>query len=245
MMQTRLIGVAFMAVFAATQALAQNAASTTPDYAPFEAGSAPAVRLPSTMGVPVTGVQPKPSAPAIPAEKPGMAVPAKPAQMKKPVAPKAPRPAQNPGIAAAAPRYTAGMAIAGKAKVVDGSVLTVGSVAVRLEGADAPGLGQDCKTAAGLPWHCGEAARRALAEVADGERVSCVVAKQSGEGASATCSVRGISDLARYMVERGFAVPNEQGRRRYGAASAAASSSRTGIWTGTFEAPWTWRIRNQ
>lgn len=244
-MQIRLIGVAFLAAFAATQASAQNAASTVPDYSPFDAGRAPAVQLPGTAGVPLSGVQARPTVPSAPASRPAASAPKTLAAPSKAPAPKVARPAPMKPAQAAAPRYTAGMAIAGKAKVIDGSVLVVGKTPVRLEGVDAPGLGQDCKTAAGLPWHCGAAAKRALSDVAEGQGVSCTVAVQSGEGASATCSVRGIADLARYMVDRGLAVPNERGRLRYGNASAAASAARAGLWTGTFEAPWTWRIKNR
>lgn len=247
-MHMNLPGLTLVAALAAFPALAQDRAQV-PAFAPFDAaGSPPAIDLPQTAGVPI---------PAMPQAKASTSSSAKPENTIVPVqaapppeksaAPVASRPTATPTIPASAgtPRYTPGMSISGKASVVDGSVLVVGGNAIRLDGVDAPGLGQDCMTAEGLPWRCGATAKRTLAAVAEGERVACSVTEQSGDGAAAACSVRGIPDLARFMVESGFAVPNAHGRSRYESVAASARASRSGLWTGTFEAPWTWRLRHR
>lgn len=251
-MRKGLLGIAVLAgLAAATPSGAQETAAPEPAYAPFDAaGSAPPVRLPGTAGVPVSAAPtraattPSPAAQALP---PRTAPPKSADRAEKAPSPRTPAATQRAGQAASAakPRYVEGMRLSGKAKVLDGSVLVISATPVRLEGVDAPGLAQVCKTPAGLPWKCGAAAMRALAEVAQGEPMTCTVAEQSGEGASAVCSVRGIPDLGRYMVDRGLAVPNVHGRLRYGKAADQARSVRAGLWTGTFEAPWTWRLRNR
>mgnify|MGYP001057567523 FL=1 len=142
-------------------------------------------------------------------------------------------------------RYTAGLIISGKAKAYDGHSLVVDGHAIRLDGADAPGLLQICRTTAGVAWRCGEDAYRRLASLVDGKTVSCRVEQQVGEGAAAVCSMPGIKDVADLMVREGLAVPNGHDRGRYAGSADSARQARIGLWVGPFEAPWTWRARQR
>lgn len=57
--------------------------------------------------------------------------------------------------------------IAGRATVVDGDTLRIGEERIRLLGIDAPEARQECATAAGGTWRCGEMATAALAALAE------------------------------------------------------------------------------
>lgn len=205
------------------------------------AGAAPVVQLPRTGGVAVPErlvVQPVSPAPAA----------AAPTAVERAVLatqtarPQAPAPARRAAPASTSQSaYAFGMRIDGKASIVDGHTLHVAGHALRLHGVEAPGLTQSCRTRSGTAWPCGARARERLSQLVAGQAVSCVVDEPVGEGAAASCSARGVSDLGRIMVDEGLAVPNGHDRGRYARAAASARESRAGLWAGTFEAPWEFR----
>jgi endonuclease YncB( thermonuclease family) len=135
------------------------------------------------------------------------------------------------------------MVIEGPATVYDGQNLIVEGVPLRLDGAEAPALSQQCMTRKSLVWNCGRRAYDRLAEIASGRKVRCVVTEPLGSGAAALCSTVGISDIGAAMIRDGWAISNGHDRGRYAAVQMIAKSNRIGMWVGPFEAPWTYRAR--
>ena len=73
-----------------------------------------------------------------------------------------------------------GVALALADEVVDGDTLVVEGQPMRLFGVDAFELQQTCLDRTGQPWHCGVAAKAALAElVPDASQDVCAVVTQA------------------------------------------------------------------
>ena len=124
----------------------------------------------------------------------------------------------------------------GFARVGDGDSLAIGDARIRLEGIDAPELGQDC-TRDGASYPCGREARTALARLVEGTAVACEGRRRDRyDRLLARCAARGI-DLNRAMVEAGWAVSYGG----YADAEAEARHAGRGIWAGSFERPQDWR----
>jgi endonuclease YncB( thermonuclease family) len=130
-----------------------------------------------------------------------------------------------------------GTPLSGRAFVIDGDTLRVGSTRVRLTGLDAPELGQDCTDAGGKSWPCGERAKDFLAGLADRENALCASNGRDRYGRTlATCRVGG-TDLGSEIVRAGWAVAD----MAYFGEHAEAQSNKRGIWSGSFVAPAEWR----
>lgn len=124
--------------------------------------------------------------------------------------------------------------IAGTARVVDGDTLSVAGRRIRLQGMDAPEIGQTCERD-GKSWPCGTIARFALAEMAQRGEVFCTASGEDAyHRALARCTVGGV-DIAEELVRQGLAVA--YGRHGYTKAEADARAARRGMWAGTFENP--------
>jgi endonuclease YncB( thermonuclease family) len=142
-------------------------------------------------------------------------------------------------------RYVKGMILEGKVHVGDGHSLLVGNDPVRLNGIEAPGLKQMCFTMSGAAWRCGQAAAGRLKALAEGRKATCWVDAPAGEGAAATCTVQGIADLGRQIVEEGMAVTNQHSPEVYEVVQSQAKHDKAGLWVGTFDSPATWRKKNR
>lgn len=134
-------------------------------------------------------------------------------------------------------------AVTGTAEVIDGDTIQIGDVRIRLEGIDAPEIGQTCGRAWAGSWACGAAAKQALERMVSGRPVSCV---EKGHDAYrrllASCSADGVNLNAR-MVRDGFAWAFLKYSRSYVSEEAEARTRRVGVWQGDAEAPWTYRER--
>jgi endonuclease YncB( thermonuclease family) len=127
-------------------------------------------------------------------------------------------------------------------QVIDGDTLEVEGQRMRLYGIDAVELEQTCLDAHGQPWHCGAAAKAALAELVEGQAIACTVLDDTREdGYVAQCTVRDEIDLGGYMVRSGFALADPEVAEDYRADQAAAKAAAAGVWGGTFNPPWEWR----
>ncbi|MCC2111114.1 MAG: thermonuclease family protein [Hyphomicrobiales bacterium] len=124
----------------------------------------------------------------------------------------------------------------GKVRVVDGDSLAVLGERVRLEGIDAPELGQTCWNE-DREYACGSDARHHLADLIKGRAVLCSGARRDRfDRLLATCSI-GDLNVNRQMVRDGWAVSFGG----YEAEENAARSARLGLWRGKFDRPRDWR----
>lgn len=126
--------------------------------------------------------------------------------------------------------------LSGDATVSDGDSLEIAGIRVRLRGIDAPELDQRC-VRDGEEYRCGEEARDVLAALADRGPVECRGWEYDRFGRLLAHCMAGETDLNRAMVERGWAVAYGD----YGAEEATARETRTGLWSGSFEPPQSWR----
>ena len=125
--------------------------------------------------------------------------------------------------------------LTGRARIVDGDTLAVGSTRIRLADIDAPERSQTCGEAAD-PWPCGARAEAKLAELARGD-VTCQPEDRDRWGRIVAMCLSGDADLGAAMVRDGLALSTG----RYDAAQAEARAAGRGIWAGPFVAPAQWR----
>ena len=127
--------------------------------------------------------------------------------------------------------------IEGRAQVVGGDMLKVGTATVRLAGIEAPLADQRCAKGGKKTWRCGEAARAALDRQVRGKRVACDAGKADGEGLVVTlCRVDG-RDLAEELVRGGHVFATGSFLSSYGRLESAAREAKLGIWSGPAERP--------
>lgn len=130
--------------------------------------------------------------------------------------------------------------IGGHFIAVDGDTLAQAGARFRLEGIDAPEIGQSCG-ADGAPDHCGETARRRLAEWARHPAFTCRGGERDRYERLLVRCRAGDKDVNAALVREGFAVSYGD----YGREEAAARAERRGLWAGEFERPADWRRARQ
>ena len=135
--------------------------------------------------------------------------------------------------------------LAGIPTVIDGDTIVIGDARIRLEGIDAPEMDQVCLTAEGQCWKCGEAAKRAMAEMVEGKTISCPAAGQDRYGRTLSRCTIGPLEINARMVEEGWALSFVRYGDRYRAEEERAQAARGGLWAGAFIAPWDWRHRSE
>jgi len=132
--------------------------------------------------------------------------------------------------------------LSGRAMVVDGDTLTLGTETLRLFGIDAPEAGQTCTDGAGRDYDCGAAATRALESMVAGGRIDCTGDERDRCGRLIAVCHRDGRDLNRDMVAAGWARAFVHYSGAYAAQESAAASARRGLWAGGFESPWDFRV---
>jgi endonuclease YncB( thermonuclease family) len=131
--------------------------------------------------------------------------------------------------------------VAGGAEVIDGDTLTIGVVAIRLEGIDAPELGQRCALPAGGTWGCDEAAADRLVELTTGREVDCEPLERDPYGRIvAKCTAGGV-DLSAALAKEGLAWSFTRYSTTYADLEAAAKAQGLGIWQADTQPPWDYR----
>jgi endonuclease YncB( thermonuclease family) len=141
--------------------------------------------------------------------------------------------------------FLPGSNVTGNMLVVDGDSLRPrdSSHDVRLEGIDAPELGQRCQDARAVDYACGRKARNHLRQLAAGKDVTCRTNDVDRYQRSiSVCSAGGI-ELNRRMVADGWAISYRTGQ--FVREERAAKLARKGIWQGDFERPEDWRRLNR
>ncbi|PPC80534.1 MAG: succinoglycan biosynthesis protein [Hyphomicrobium sp.] len=134
-------------------------------------------------------------------------------------------------IAIAAPLPDGNAIVTGKAAVVDGDTIDVGSIRIRLHGIDTPERGQLCPDRiGGGTWRCGIRATEHLASIADSKNVSCTIRDRDiYKRPVSVCTIDGKEINAR-MVRDGYAWAFVKYSKDYVADEADARLARIGIW---------------
>ena len=140
---------------------------------------------------------------------------------------------------AAAPAQSA----AGQAIAVDGDLLEVGGVRVRLFGVDAPEARQSCERG-GQSWQCGQEAAALLGDLVQRGSVRCEQQDVDADGQPVAICTVGRIDLSDAMARAGMAVPLTDISEAYVQGAETARLHNLGIWAGTFEQPNEFRSQN-
>lgn len=120
---------------------------------------------------------------------------------------------------------------------IDGDTLLTKGERLRLEGIDAPELGQVCARPDGIPYACGADARRALMDLVDGGGWECSGTARDRYDRLLVICRRDVDELGRLLVASGVAIADG----RYLAEERMARQAGQGVWNGTFEQPADWR----
>jgi endonuclease YncB( thermonuclease family) len=124
----------------------------------------------------------------------------------------------------------------GPFQVVDGDTLSTGGRRLRLEGIDAPELGQECERG-GIRYDCGAAARLGLQSMIGEASWTCAGDRPDKYGRLlVSCRARD-ADMAEEMTRQGLVVSEDS----YGRAQEEAQLAGRGLWGGAFERPADWR----
>lgn len=147
---------------------------------------------------------------------------------------------------------TAARALApSRVAVVDGDTLRVDGKRVRLWGIDAPELEQACHDKTGAAYLCGVMAREALTAMIAGVQISCTQFDRDRYGRAVdVCTAEPVTlhdfDIGDAMVRAGWALDwARYSNRAYLEAEIEARQAGRGIWAGSFELPWIWRMEHK
>lgn len=121
---------------------------------------------------------------------------------------------------------------------IDGDTLSAGGERLRLQGIDAPERGQTCEDDRGMPWECGEEARRLLARLAADPGTECLGRERDRYRRLLVRCHAGTSNINAALVRQGMAIASG----RYAEEQVAARRERRGLWAGYFENPRDWRM---
>lgn len=150
-------------------------------------------------------------------------------------------------LSAIPPRETAALSVAehgtlsGRARVIDGDTLEIDGRHIRLEGIDAPEMGQTCGRHSIGSWKCGSAAADRLAALVAKRSVSCESRGNDKYGRMlGICFIDG-NDLNAQMVREGFAWAFVKYSQSYVRQEAEARVQHVGIWQGDAEPAWVYR----
>lgn len=147
----------------------------------------------------------------------------------------------SPGVFAQSP--AAEQIVEGKAQIIDGDTLQIGTRRVHLYGVDAPETDQTCERG-GKSWRCGMEATYAMAALLEFHWLVCRQREIDTAGDMVgVCRLGGPKGFSvnRKIVRSGWALALRPSGDDYAAAEQAARAAKVGLWSGSFVAPWEWR----
>ena len=125
---------------------------------------------------------------------------------------------------------------AGRPVIIDGDSIELAGVRMRLEGIDAPEIGQICQGPKG-GFDCGREARNQLRQMIGASQIACEGWQYDKYQRLLAACKAGTKGLNREMAASGWAVSYGG----YRAEEAAARKAKLGLWAGTFDQPQDWR----
>ncbi|MER8710277.1 thermonuclease family protein [Mesorhizobium sp. M1088] len=135
--------------------------------------------------------------------------------------------------------------IGGVASVIDGDTIEVHGQRIRFNGIDAPESRQYCSDAKGFAYPCGRRAADGLdAFLAASRPVQCTLVTWDRYGRFVgDCRRADGARVASWMVDQGQALDWPlYSHGAYAGQQAKAEAAKLGLWAGTFQAPWEWRL---
>ena len=138
--------------------------------------------------------------------------------------------------APSAPNLPTKNVFTGRASVVDGDTIDIQGTRIRLNGIDAPELGQACDVN-GIAYRCGQEAAKALRDFVAARVVNCFQSGTDRWGrVVAKCAVDG-TDIGEWMVKQGLALAYRKYSLEYVSEEETARIQKRGMFSGTFIAP--------
>ncbi|MFG6083315.1 thermonuclease family protein [Paracoccus litorisediminis] len=137
-----------------------------------------------------------------------------------------------------------GPRLAGKAVVVDGDTVKLGSESIRIHGIDAPEQSQSCARAGGGTWACGKAATGFMAKLVKGRQITCRSVERDRYDRLVAKCFAGKLDIGRKMVQSGHAWAFIRYSDDYVGVEASAKKQRLGIWQAQSEPAWAFRAKD-
>lgn len=128
-----------------------------------------------------------------------------------------------------------GVTLNGKARVIDGDTLVIGTRHIRLSGIDAPEKEQTCTKLKVWKTKCGLTSAAILSDLIGRKAVSCAVVDIDRYGRSVAHCRAGKTDLNREMVRQGWAVA--YWTDDFKAEEKQAKAAKRGIWATAFQRP--------
>ena len=128
--------------------------------------------------------------------------------------------------------------INGHATVIDGQTLKIDQATLQLHGVIAPPLPMKCQTKRDKPYNCGFLAKKALADMIKGHKLSCKIAA-TGEPPMVTCWI-GPFSVNEQLLLTGRVLAAPDAGKGYQRAEHAAKVLNEGLWKGKFPPPETW-----
>ena len=134
--------------------------------------------------------------------------------------------------------------ISGKAKIIDGDTIHIGSNKIRLHGIDAPELNQDCNYD-NKKWECGQQSKKFLLNLINFDTVNChVKTTDKYKRYIAICFVNNLN-INKIMVKNGWSIAYRYYSKDYIDEEFIAKQNKLGIWKGEFENPYLFRKKNK
>jgi endonuclease YncB( thermonuclease family) len=128
-------------------------------------------------------------------------------------------------------------------RVVDGDTFDLNGERYRINGIDAPEVGQKCLTSRGKEWACGKASTEALVKLLFNARVRCeALVADKYDRIIGNCSADG-RDIGEAMVRQGMAWAFVKFSDVYVEPQNMARVEKVGIWQGASEPAWEYRAK--
>lgn len=113
--------------------------------------------------------------------------------------------------------------------VANAGNLAAGWTVIRLQGIEAPGLDDTCKDDNGTEWPCGRVARTQLARLIRTRAVTCEAAPGAPEKDYAAICRVGRVEINQWLVEQGWATPQDGAPEALAKAAEAAKRQHLGL----------------